>query len=151
MAALTKAFLEQTPRGLPNRTTLEARPLQKMLNSAVGQKVLVFFGAVLAMLLFVCANTASLALIRALNRQREFAVRAAIGASRWQIVRQVLVESLTLSAIGSIAGLWFAKWGIRVLVSLDPAAYLRWNVGIDMRVLAAVATPRRGARKLARG
>jgi putative ABC transport system permease protein len=139
MTSLTKAFLEQFPRGLPDRTTLGVRPLQEMLGFRVGQNVLVLFGAVLAMLLIVCANTASLTLVRALNRQREFAVRAAIGASRWQIIRQVLIESLLLSVLGSIVGLFFAQWGIAILVTLDPDAYVRWNLGIDVRVLAAVA------------
>jgi putative ABC transport system permease protein len=139
MASLTKAFLDQYSRGLPARTTLGIRPLQEMLGFRVGKNVLILFGAVLAMLLIVCANTACLALVRALNRQREFAVRAAIGASRWQITRQVLIESLLLSVAGSIVGLWFAQWGIAILVSLDPDAYVRWNLGIDLRVLAAVA------------
>ncbi len=138
MAALTEAFLQERPRALPNGISLGVQPLQKILNSAVSQNVMMLFGAVLAMLLVVCANTAGLMLVRALHRQREFAIRAALGASRWRIAVQVLVESVVLSAIGSIIGLWFASWGIDGLLALDPSTYVRWNLGIDIRVLAAV-------------
>jgi len=137
--ALTQSFLQTTPRGLPRDTTLGIRPLQNMLNLTVGESVRILFGAVLAMLLIACANTASLVFVRTLNRQREFAVRAAIGASRWHIVRQLLIETLVLSTIGSLFGLWFADWGVGLLVSLDPNTYAGWNLAIDMRVLAALA------------
>ncbi len=139
MAALTIAFLQERPRGatLPDRVSLGIEPLQKFLNAGIGSNVLILFGAVLAILLIMCANTASLTLVRAFQRQREFAIRTAIGASRWRIVRQVWIESLLLSALGSIVGLGLAEWGIGVLVSLDPAAYSAWNPGIDLRVLGA--------------
>jgi len=138
MVALTTALLQET-RAMPPRTTLGVQPLQKMLNSSVSETVLILFGAVLAMLLIVCANSAGLALVRTLNRGRELAVRAALGASRGEIVRQVLIETAMLSVIAALIGLLFARFGVQLLLALDPDTYVPWNLGIDLRVIAAVA------------
>jgi putative ABC transport system permease protein len=92
---------------------------------------------VLFVLLIACANVANLLVVRAAARGREIAVRAAIGGSRWRIVRQLLAETLLLAGIGTVLGLGLAYGGIRLLLSIGPEDLPRLGeVAIDPRVLA---------------
>ena len=112
-------------------------PLQDEITASVQLPLLVLLGAVAFVLLIACANVANLLLARAAGRQKEFAIRAALGAGRLDIVRRLLVESMSLALAGGALGVALARWSISALVTLHPQDIPRLQeVGIDWRVLA---------------
>src|SRR5581483_7599482 len=108
--------------------------------SNVRSSLLVMLGAVSFVLLIACANVANLLLVRATGRQREIAIRAAIGAGRGRIMRQLLTESVVLSLAGGVFGFILGLIGIRALLAVNTARLPRVGidgalVGVDWRVL----------------
>lgn len=115
-------------------------PLGQQISGDLRPALLVLFGAVAFVLLIACANVSSLLLARAASREREMAIRTAIGASRWRIARQLLMESLLLALIGGGIGVALAVWGTNALLAASPRNLLDLrSISMDLRVLAFAA------------
>ena len=131
---------EQRKEPLP-LALVEVVPLHQQLVAGARLTVLVLWGAVGLVMLLACVNVAGLMISRTLARQREMAVRAAVGARRWQLIRQLLTESVVLGVAGGVTGLLLAVWSTRAIGSLVPAdfattVYDLSNIPIDWRVFA---------------
>ncbi|HLB38218.1 MAG TPA: ABC transporter permease [Gemmatimonadales bacterium] len=115
-------------------------PMHQYLVAGVRPGILTLMGAVGFVLLIACANVANLLLVRAGQRERELVVRAAMGASRGDLVRQMLVESLVLGGGGAVLGVGLALWGLVILRAVAPATLPRIDeAGVDASVLAFTA------------
>lgn len=111
-------------------------PMRQHLVSEVRPAILALMGSVIFLLLIACAKVANLLLVRASLRERELAIRSAIGASWWDLARQILSEALLLAAIGAVAGLGIAWLGIHELLAIAPAHLPRLDtIRIDSTVL----------------
>src|ERR1043166_3844980 len=124
----------------PKSNTGVSVTVTTLLENQVGDypgRLRLLLGAVALVLLIACANLANLLAARGAARAREFAVRAAVGASRWQIIRQLLIESLALALVGGGLGLCLAAWGRDLLVALAPPGVPRFqNIALNSWVLA---------------
>jgi putative ABC transport system permease protein len=119
---------------------LTLAPMQQHLVAEVRPAILALMGSVIFLLLIACANVANLLLVRSSLREHEFAVRAALGGSRWRLISPLLLEALLLAAMGTLLGLALAWAGIRELRLLAPANLPRLeDVRIDAIVLAYTA------------
>ena len=133
------ARLEQQYRGT-NRNVV-VTPLKEKVVGQIETPLLVLLGAVVFVLLITCANVAHMLLARAASRQREVAVRVALGARRGRIVRQFLTESLLLGALGGIAGMGLAAVATRALIAISPESIPRvQTVTVDWRAALFLMT-----------
>jgi predicted permease len=137
-------FRAANPKWMDKNEGVTVVPLRDALVGDVRPALLILVGAVGFVLLVACANVANLLLARASGRQKEIAIRTAVGASRGRLISQLLTESVLLAAVSGLAGFLIGAWGVRVLLALSPGNLPRVNAkdhiasmvtALDWRVL----------------
>jgi predicted permease len=136
IARVTADLQARFPNDKTAGVTYHVEPMKEYVVANVRTSILSLMGAVILVLLISCANVANLLLVRASQRERELAVRAAMGGSPFMIVRQLLAESIVLAGIAAVLGVGLAKLGIVLLLQLAPANLPRLtDVSLDPAVL----------------
>jgi predicted permease len=137
MNRVAQQLLQEYPIHNAGANVVTVVSLQDSITGNANTALRILFGAVALVLLIACANVASLLLARAATRRKEFALRAALGASRWRIIRQLLLESVLLALAGGALGLVFASWAMQVLAKVAHETVPRMaGLGLNGRVLA---------------
>ncbi len=136
---ITAGLAAETPRWFED-TVAKVEPLHHFVTRRVRNWMVMLLGAVSFVLLIACVNLANLMLVRATARTRELGIRAALGASRWDLSRTLILESLLLSVAGATLGVLLARWGVDALRAAMPADVPRAaTIAVDLRVLVATA------------
>ena len=139
MDQITAALAAVTPGWFTDRAA-RVEPMRDFLTGGVRRWMFMLLGAVTFVMLIACVNVANLMLVRAGARTRELGIRAALGASRWDLSRVLLMESLVLSLAGAALGACAAWWAVDVLKSVIPREVPRvTTIAVDLRILGATA------------
>jgi len=139
LVTITRRLEQQYPESNTNMTGAVI-PMQEYMVGDVRPALYVMLGAVAFVLLIACANVANLLLVRAASRESEMAVRTALGAGSWRIVRQLVIESVLLAVVGGVLGTLLALWGVDLLLAMAPQGLPRINeVTVNASVLLFTA------------
>jgi predicted permease len=141
LQTIAEKYREANPRQMQEGESVGAQPFHEQFIGSAAKSLWIILGAVTFLLLIACANVANLMLARAASRQREIALRVALGAGAGRIARQLLTEGLLLAFVGGAAGLLLAVWGTQLLAAFMPRGLLPAlsEPGMDWRVLAFTA------------
>jgi putative ABC transport system permease protein len=130
-----------------SKIEFEAYPYQELLTGPVRPELFALFGALALVLLIACANVSNMLIARCVARQQEFAVRAALGAGRWRLIRQLLSEGMILSLMGSTLGIALAELAVVAIKKLPDgtipradAIYLHWTIVLVLAAIAMIVT-----------
>jgi putative ABC transport system permease protein len=135
MDVIAKRLTQDNPSFNPD-LGVNIIPLKEVIVGGLRRILLVLFGVVGVVLLIACANVANMLLARAAAREREMAIRTALGASRWRLIALLLLESLILATLGSGLGILLASWAVDALLAFGPEGVLGdWKIAIDRTVM----------------
>jgi predicted permease len=139
--AIVRQFAKENPNHFPEKWHLQLQPIIVPFQQNTGRTLMLLLAGVVLLLIIGCANCSILLLARGRARQHELAVRSAIGASRWRIVRQLLVEAVVISFTGAILGVATSYWLAKLPMQLSPASFPQESViRINLPILAFSVT-----------
>ena len=137
MNAMAAKLRQQFPGPNAQKLGVKLTPMRDQITGSYRRALWMLLGAVGLVLLIACANLANLNLVRASGRRRELSIRSALGATRWQVARQLLLESTLLASAGGVLGIFLSRFGVQALLALTPASIPRvGEIGLDASVLA---------------
>jgi predicted permease len=135
--AIVRQFAKENPHHFPEQWHLQLQPIIVPFEQNTGRTLMLLLAGVLLLLIIGCANCSILLLARGRARQHELAVRSAVGASRWRIVRQLLVEAVVISFAGAMLGVAASYWLAKLPMQLSPASFPPESViRINLPILA---------------
>jgi predicted permease len=138
LKSLFEKFRATYPNQVKENEIFSLASWRASMTNSIRDLLWILFGAVNFILLIACVNVANLQLTRAASRQREMAIRIAMGASGWRLIRQLLTECMILALMGGLMGLFLAVWGLRAMLKLIPQGLLprATEIGLDWQVFA---------------